>query len=73
MLGLGFSPRCKLVRDPLNLTRDLTKLERIASLHGRERRRLAPPSVKQLPSRGHPITVMGFRVLGDLQQDLGKT
>ena len=73
MLGLGFSPRCKLVRDPLNLARDLTKFERIVGLHGCERRSLAPPTVKQLPKRGHSITVMGFRILGDLQQDLGKT
>ena len=73
MLGLGFSPRCKLVRDLLNLARDIRELERIVGLHGCERRSLAPPTVKQLPKRGHSITVMGFRILGDLQQDLGKT
>ena len=50
MLGLGFSPRCKLVRDPLNLARDLGELERIVGLHGGERRSLAPPPVKQLRS-----------------------
>ena len=72
MLRLG-SSRCKLVRDPLNLARDLTELERIVGLHGCERGSLAPPTVEQLPSRGHSITVMGFRILGDLQQDLGKT
>ena len=73
MLGLGFSPRCKLVRNPLNLTRDLGELERIAVLHGCERRSLAPSTVKQLPTGGHSVTVMGFRILGDLQQDTGKT
>jgi hypothetical protein len=39
------------------------------TIHSHERRRLAPPTVKQLPNRGHSITVMGFRILGDLQQD----
>ena len=68
-----FSPRCKLVRNRLNLARDLTELERIVGLHGCERRSLAPPTVKQFPNRGHSITVMGFRILRDLQQDLGKT
>ena len=73
VLGLGLSPRRELVRDLLNLARDLGKFERIAGLHRRERRSLAPPPVKQLPSRGHSITVVGFRILGDLQQDVGKT
>ena len=72
MLGLG-SPRCKLVRNRLNLARDITEFERIVGLHGCERGSLTPPTVKQLPNRGHSITVMGFRILGDLQQDLGKT
>ena len=48
-------------------------LERIPGLHSREGRSLAPPTVKQLPTRGHSITVIGFRILGDLQQDPGKT
>jgi len=42
VVGLGVSPRCKLVRNPLNLTRDLTELERISGLYGREGRSLAP-------------------------------
>ena len=73
MLGRGFSPRCKLVRDLLNLARDRTKFERIAGLHGCERRSLAPPTVKQLPTRGQSVTVMGVSGLGDLQQATGKT
>jgi hypothetical protein len=63
----------KLVRDPLNLARDLTEFEGISGLHGCERRSLAPPPVKQFPNRGHSIPVTGFRILGDLQQGVSKT
>ena len=73
MLGLGFSPCCELVRDPLNLARDVGKVERIVGLHRREGRRLTPPAVKQLLVGGHSVTVVGFRVLRDLQQAVGKT
>ena len=73
MLGLGVSPCSKLVRDLLNLARDSTKFERIAGLHGCERRSLPPATVKQLPIRSHSITITGIRVLRDLQQALGKT
>ena len=73
LIPLRFSPRCKLVRDPLNLARNIAEFERIVGLHGCERRRLAPPAIKQFSNRGHSVTVMGFRILGDLQQDTGKT
>ena len=72
VLGLGLSPRCKLVRNRSNLARDLGKFERIVGLHGCERRSLAPPTVKQFPNRAHSITVMGFRILGDLHQGPGQ-
>ena len=52
VLGLGLSPGCKLVRNRLNLARDLGKLERIVGLHSREGRSLAPPTVEHFPSRG---------------------
>ena len=45
-----FSPRCKLVRDPLNPAREVIEVERIVGLHGCERRSLAPPRSRSSPS-----------------------
>jgi hypothetical protein len=68
----GVSSNSKFVRDRLNLARNIIELERIAGVHGREGRSLAPPTVKQLPVGSNSIPITGFRVLGDLQQALGK-
>ena len=73
MLGLGCSripTRPQLVRDRLNLARDVTEFERIFGLHRRERRSLAPPAVKELPPRGNAVRG-ALRCLGNLQKATG--